>query len=332
MLLKIFKGTGPGVILLIFIVAIGTWAGSLIEPRLATSFHYDTDPLPLYALLKSLTGKSAMAGTLVSFLLILLMAILLVNFNTTVFFINERTFLPAVIYVLLTGIFPYHQVLNPVLPAAVLLMISIMRIMEAYRKNGTAFNFFDAAVLIGTGSLFYANLIWFGVLALIGIAILRTGNMKEIVLAILGLATPLIITAGIYYVAGKDLQGLFSASLYNLFGEAGKYYFSRVTVTGLIIFGLAVILSLFYLFSVLNSKKIKSRKTFTVLNWTLIISLVLFFSLPSVSVEMIFIVAIPVSYIMAHYFVFSRNKTIPGILFTAIFITIIAIQVMFLGF
>jgi hypothetical protein len=258
------------------------------------------------------------------------MAVLLVSFNTTVFFINERTFLPAVIYILLTGVFPYYQLLNPVLPASVLLMIAIMRIMEAYRKNVTAFNFFDASVLIGTGSLFYANIIWFGLLAIIGIAILRTWNMKEILLAILGLATPLIIVAGIYYVAGKDLQSLLSSSLYNLFGEAGKYYFSRITVTGLIIIGLAIILSLFYLFSVLNSKKIKSRKTFTLLNWTLLISLVLFFSVPSASVEMIFIGAIPVSYIMAHYFVFSRNKIVPGIFFTAIFLTVAVIQVLFI--
>ena len=35
-------------------------------------------------------------------------------------------------------------------------------------------NFFDAAILISTGSLFYANLIWFGLLVIIGIALIRT--------------------------------------------------------------------------------------------------------------------------------------------------------------
>lgn len=330
MLLKVFRGTGPGVVILIFLVAVAVWASALFEPRLASSFHYDTNPMPLYALLKSLTGKSAFAGTIVSFLLVLFMAILLVNFNTTVFFINERTFLPALIYVLFSGLFPYYQVLNPVLPAAILLMISIIRIMEAYRKNGTAFNFFDASVLIGIGSLFYANLIWFGLLAIIGIAILRTGNFKEIVLAILGLCTPVIITTGIYYVAGKDLQNLASVTLYNLFGETGSYYFSRITVTGLVILGLSVIVSLFYLFSVVNSKKIKSRKTFTELTWTFIISIVVYFSLPSASVELIFIGTIPISYFLAHYFVFSRNKVMPELFFSAMFLIVAVIQVLFI--
>jgi len=258
------------------------------------------------------------------------MAILLVNFNTTVFFINERTFLPALLYILLTGLFPYYQVLNPVLPAAVLLMIAIMRIMDAYRKNGIAFNFFDASVLIGIGSLFYANLIWFGLLAIIGIAILRTGSVKEIILALLGLCTPMIITVGVYYVAGKDLPGLASMSVYNLFGESGKYYFSRITITGLILIGLSVIVSLFYLFSVVNSKKIKSRKTFTELIWSLIIAVALYFSVPSVSVEMIYIGAVPASYILAHYFVFSRNKNIPGIFLSVMILVVAVIQIMFI--
>lgn len=331
MLLKVFRGIGPGVVILIFLAALAVWANALFEPRLAVSFHYDNNPMPLYALLKSLAGKSAFAGTIISFILVLLTAILLVNFNTTVFFINERTFLPALIFVLFSGLFPYYQVLNPVLPAAVLLMIAIMRILEAYRKNGTAFNFFDAALLIGIGSLFYANLIWFGLLTIIGIAILRTGNFKEIVLALFGMCTPVIITAGIYYVAGKDLQNLVSVTLNNLFGDAGSYYFSRVTITGLVIIGLSVLGSLFYLISVVNNKKIKSRKTFTLLIWIFIICIVVFFSLPSASVELIYIVTIPVSYFLSHYFVFSRNKFMPGFFFSAMFLVVAVIQVLFIS-
>ena len=62
---------------------------------------------------------------ILSFLMVSLMAFLLVNFNTTVFFIHERTFLPALFYVLLGGFFPDHQLLNPVLPASIFLMLAI---------------------------------------------------------------------------------------------------------------------------------------------------------------------------------------------------------------
>ena len=101
-------------------------------------------------------------------------------------------------------------------------MLAIMRIMDGYRIQGIAYNFFDAGILISTGSLFYANLIWFGLLVIIGIALLRTGNIKEIAISVLGLVTPYILTFGIYYVLGKDLKNYLSLIEYNLFGKADR--------------------------------------------------------------------------------------------------------------
>ena len=123
-----------------------------------------------------------------------IISFLLVNFNTTSFFINERTYLPALFYILAGGFFPEYQSLNPALPASLFLMLAIIRIMDGYRKAGIANNFFDAGILISTGSLFYANLIWFGLLIIIGIALIRTVNLSDIAIAILGLLTPYLIT------------------------------------------------------------------------------------------------------------------------------------------
>jgi hypothetical protein len=329
MLLKIFRGTGPGVVVLIFLAAILVWLNAFLGQHDPQPFHYDINPMPLYGLLKDFAIKSALAGTIASFVMVLLMAFMLVSFNTTEFFINERTFLPSIVYVLLTGVFPSCQELNPVLPAALLLMIAMRRIMDAYRKNGTAYNFFDASLLIGIGSLLYANLIWFGILSIIGIALLRTGNVKEILLAILGLITPPAITAGIYYVTGRDMMNLVNIARENLFGEAGSYYFSRVTVSGLVVIGLISLISIFYLLTVMNGKKIKSRKTFSLLIWSFLISVVVYFVIAGVSVEMIYISAIPLSYFLTHYFVFIKKKIVPEIFFTALIIVIAVIQVLY---
>lgn len=330
MLLKLFRGTGPGIIFLILLTATGVWTSAFINPHLPTSFHYDLNPMPLYALLKGAIGNNAAVGVIFSFILTILVSFLLVNFNTAVFFINERTFLPAVIYVLFSGLFPYYQLLNPVLPASLFLMLAIRRIMDAYRKNGTAYNFFDASLLIGTACLLYANMIWFAILPIIGIAILRTGNVKELILSLLGLCTPLLLTVGIYYVAGKDLNILISDVKYNLFEKAGDYYLTRITIAGLIIVGMSVLLSIIHLLSVINVKKIKSRKTFTEFIWTFLISIIVYFALPSASVEIIYIAAVPLSYFLTHYFLFSKKRVIPEIFFTALFIIIIVLQILYI--
>jgi hypothetical protein len=265
-----------------------------------------------------------------SFGVLSLMLFILVSFNTSVFFINERTFLPAVIYLLFGAMFPQNQVLNPVLPASVFLMLALIRIMGAYRKPGTAFNFFDAGILISIGSLFYANLIWFGILVIVGIALLRSGDIREIIAAIIGIAVPYAIAAGIYYVTGKDLLLFFSDLRINLFGRAAESNFGTVTIIALIFSGLLVLVSLGFLFSQLNSKKIKSRKTFYLLLWVFIISIALYIFMPSASVEVLWLAAIPAGYFLVHYFIFSGRKLVPGIIFSAFFLLIILIQILYI--
>jgi hypothetical protein len=325
-MLRIFKGTGPGVILLIVITLCALWISAFLDPQMAGTSAYELSPMPLYRIIKLLIGNNPLPGVLFSSLIMIIMLFLMVYFNTKVFFINERTLLPALFYLFFSALFPQCQVLNPVLPAVVFLMIAIMRVMDSYRKPGVAFNFFDAGILISIGSLFYANLIWFGLLALIGIALLRTGSIKEIAISILGLVTPYILITGLYYVFGKDLLQFFSDIKENLFGEAESHFITRLIVIVLIYIGMSLIISIVFLLMQMNSKKIKTRKTFSLLLWGFFISLILYFALPSVSLEMIWITGIPASYFLAHYFVFARKRLLPEILFSGLFLLILLVQ------
>ncbi len=328
MLLRLYKGTGPGEIALVLLIAVLIWLNAFIHPVLNSTLYYDIDPMPLYRLLSMAIGKSVITGTAFTFVLVLLMIFLVTNFNTSHFFINERTFLPSTIYLLLTGLFPHYQTLNPVLPASVFLMLAIRTIADSYRKPGIAHNFFDASFLIGTGSLFYANTIWFGVLIFIGITIFRTGNIREFVITLIGLITPFLLTAGIYFVLGLNITSLKESFIFNLFSESDKYSFPRMVIAGIVILEIIVIVSLVYLFSTINNKKIKSRKTFTTLIWTMVICLTVYFAVPSASGELIWFVAIPVSYIVAHYLIFSHNKIIPEIVFSIILLVLIFMQIL----
>jgi hypothetical protein len=326
MLLRLFKGIGPGVIFLIALTLGALWVSTFLNPQMPVPAVYETNPMPLYGIIKQITGNNLLGGVIFSFLSVTILIILLVGFNTSVFFINERTFLPALFYILFSALFPQQQIMNPVIPASVFLMIALMRIMKAYRKQGTAFNFFDAGLLISIGSLFYINILWFGLLLIIGIALLRTGNIKEIAISILGLLTPFILTIGLYYVSGKDIGAFLADINYNLFGKTSGYSFSKLTIIVLILTGIILLISTAFLLMRMSSKKIKSRKTFYMLLWALFISLVLYLLLPSVSVEMIWITGIPASYILAHYFVFVRKKIIPEIMFSGMFVLIILLQ------
>jgi hypothetical protein len=330
MLLRQFKETGPLTIFLIVVTLIAVWASAFINLKGRFSLYFDLEPMPLYGLITGLIGTNPIPGLLFTMLLVVIMAFIMVNLNTSLFFINERTFLPALLYILLSGLFPQYQLMNPALFSGIFLMLAIKRIMESYRIQGTAYNYFDAGILVGTGSLFYANLIWFGLIIIIGIALLRTISVKEIAITLIGLATPFVITFGIYYVAGKDANELLSLVSYNLFGKIAAFEFSRLTIVVLSYVGFLSLRSLGFLFMVMNSKKIQSRKTFYLLLWILVISISVYFISPSVSVEIVWLAGIPVSYLLAHYFVFIRNKLVPEIFFSLLFILIGLIQFWYL--
>jgi hypothetical protein len=330
MLLRIFRGVGPETIFMIVVTQILIWASAFINLQGRFSLYFDLDPMPLYGVLSSIIGTNPLPGIIFTLLLVGLMAFLIVNLNTYLFFINERTFLPAVIFILLSGLFPQYQVLNPAIFGAMFLMLAIRRIMETYRVSGTAFQFFDAGIFIGIGSLFYANLIWFGIILVAGVIMLRAISLKEIIISFIGILTPFVITFAVYYLLGKDLNELWDIILYNLFGRTGNFEFSKLTIVTLVFTGLLTLRSLTFLFMVINTKKIQARKTFSILMWIMMISLGIFFFLPSVSVEIVWITGIPVSYFLAHYFVFVKKKLMPEIIFTVLFLLIIVIQVLYL--
>ena len=79
-------------ILLIIITLFAIWMSALLNQRLHPRFIYETDPMPLYGLLKTAIHNSHTMGVILSFLMVSLMAFLMVNFNTTVFLYMKGLF------------------------------------------------------------------------------------------------------------------------------------------------------------------------------------------------------------------------------------------------
>lgn len=330
MLLRFFKGTSPGVIFLIALTFLAVWISTFSHPSTGTQYSSSDNQMPLYGFLMVILGSGQFLANLLSLSIVTFLIFLIVNFNTTLFFINERTFLPALFFVLIIGIFPEFQKLNPAIPASLLLLLALKRIMAGYHKQGIAYNFFDAGILISTGSLFYANLLWFGIIIIIGVILLRTVNVFELALSLIGLVTPYLIIFGLYYAFGYNLDDLLSIIYSNLFNVSDGYLFQRLTVVTLVFEMIIVLMSIGYIIMQQNTKKIKSRKTFSLLIWVFIISLVVYLAVPSVSVEMIWLTGIPVSYFLSYYFILNKKKLVSEILFTVLFVLVLLIQILYI--
>jgi hypothetical protein len=327
-MLRLFRGTGPGVILLTLTLAVAFWLVSLTIPE-TYSFGASIHPMPLSELIDSLMGSSVVVPQLISLAMVLVIASLLVSFNTGSFFINERTFLPATIYLVLLSLFPYWPVFNPVLPATILFIFAVMRIAGTYRQSGISYNFFDAALLISSGSLLYANLIWFGLIIFAGIFLLRTFNFTEAGVVIIGLITPYALLYGFYYVSGRDLSDLTMQITTALFRDSGDYVWSRMLIVTMVFVSLTLLIALVHLTSVLKSKKVRSRKIFAILLWILVVSLSVYLFVPSASAELFPLLLIPVSYLLPHFYLsMKRKKIMPELMFTGTLLLVVVLQLL----
>lgn len=328
MLLRFFRKTDPFVIFLIVAAVILLWLKPLLNPGIPAASVHDTSPMPLYALLKTITGNSHIAGTAAVMAMLLLMAYLLVSFNTSVIFIEERTFLPAVIYILLVSFFNEYQTLNPVLPASLFLIAALRKIMNTHRVQGIAYDLFDAGFLISAGSLFYANFIVFGILLIAGILLLRSAGIRELLLGLIGMVTPWALITAYYYVSGKETFEALSLLSINMQADMPDHDPKMFETAAIIFMTLVVVISILHLLSVINTRKIRSRKTFFLLLCVLLISVTMFLVSPSVSYEMVWIAGIPESYFLSHYFLFLRRKIVSEIIFTVLFLTVVMMNIL----
>jgi hypothetical protein len=162
----------------------------------------------------------------------------------------------------------------------------------------------------------------------VGIIILRPLNIRELIISVIGLAAPWFITLGFAYISGSDLNSMLSDISLDLFGREAASHLNWVTIISLAVVGLIFLICTLYLLSAINTKKIKSRKTFVLLLWIFIISIVIYIIFRPVSLEVFWITAVPVTYILTHYFVFKRKRLLPEIYFTALFVLAAVVQLL----
>jgi len=312
-MIRLFRGTGIGPVLVMTLITAALWIQYFINPPQLMPAP-GGDAMPLWDLIFNPLSGFPLLAVFLSSVMMVITVIVMIRFNTTVFFIPKRTYFPALFFILYFSAFPEGMILNPAMPAALLIMVGIWRMMAAYRMNGMAFNFFDAALIISSAGMFYAGALWFVLLVITGALILRAPDFREIIITIAGALLPWIILYAVWYLTGGSMSDLTEIIRHNLFDRMPSVTLSRALIVLLIVIAVGFLPALLSLIREMLKLKIRSRKTFELLLWMTVICAVAYAITPSVSVEIIAITAIPVSFIMANYCAFTRRPLIPEIL------------------
>lgn len=305
MLLKLFKGIHPSVIGLIFVSAVGIWMNTMLNP-VDSNFLFNSNPMPLYGILIRYISPESLAGTFLSMIIWIIQGFLLVRLNTKFFFINERTYLPAIIFILSSFFIEDLQMLNPVIFSSIFLLLAVEKMLDTYQTNKIYSKFFDAGLLLGVGMMFYINIGLFLIVIWIGMLIFRIVNWRELLLPVLGLCTPGLITVVIYYLLYGDLNLLYELIKLNI--SSFNYYIDQYQLYFLGYLALLFVFASSQIIRDFTRKKVRSRKIFKMFWWVFIINIAFFFVVPWASYELVVLGFIPFTYLLTNYFVKIRVK------------------------
>ena len=265
-------------------------------------------------------------AVILNYALVIIICFLLLQINAKFAFIKERTFLPVYVFLFIVYAIPEFHVVQPIFFSAIFILISIRSLFNSFEKRSAITNAFDAGIFIGIAGLFYFYLNILVVIVPISLFILKNKiTWREIIAPIIGLLIPWLFIFTYYYV-WKDISQLIEL-ISNSFIKHDATLVKKITVQTYIVYLLIItFISSIFILMRYGEKNISTRRFFKILAFYFGGTFLLL-SIPSVSFEIIVILAIPLTYLITNYLIFMRRKFWAELFMTLLVLISITIQI-----
>ncbi|HEY5510113.1 MAG TPA: hypothetical protein VIK10_03715 [Prolixibacteraceae bacterium] len=307
MLLRLFNNKNVYSAILIPVVAFLFWMEPLRVPT-ALVVQPGEGMMPLYIFFAKFFTGTTIWPVMTGFLLVLLNALILSLLSYEFQFLQQRTFLPGIIYIATVSAFPSLQTFHPAYPATFFLLLSIYFIFSTYHRKNEISSTFNASFLLSVGALFYLPVVTLFPLIWISIFVLqKNDNWRLLVIPLIGITLPLLFLWSFLYVSGSD-QAIIFTILEGMKAVNNQFIFEPAF---LILTGFIFLLSAFGSISLINSvniRKMSTRKYFIIIYWIIGLTIPSAFLFHSTDLGVIALSTIPVSFLMAHFFLSSKRN------------------------
>ncbi len=315
MLFKLFKSNHPYVIFLIPILGIALWIPSLFDFPIEFPVIETKANTLLYKWLTDYLISYPKISSAIALLLLILQSFIIIRLNFTHIFIENKTYLPSVLFVVFGSLFVSHQHLHPALISNFFLLWALDKALVIEKEQNRLKRYFESGFFLGFGALFFPNSYVFIPIIWLTLIILRNSRWREWTSNLIGFIVPAALYLSIMFLYDKNeiviqnFQQIISSPFNNFsFSSYALIPIGIIFTTSLI----AILTSLRYI----GIKKISTRKYFTFFFWFLILTILLFYFHPSIGLEIIYILAIPLSILAALFYTETRSKWAAEILFS----------------
>lgn len=311
-------------IVLLFVGA-ALWLPYSINPVMDMQF-YDLYPMPLYKPLLSVFQFNPYIGLLLQFACIGFSIFLLSTINSQFRLIEKRTSFYIFLGILFAVFFPHYQQFNPMMFAAVLVLLGFLSIFKLYKNEGNLHHMYEAGLFFSAAGLIHANVFFLTLIVFFGIVMLIPFNWRQWASAIFGILTPLFFLFSWLVLFNKFDYFLFILQQ-NTINAAGfskfSLPFSYVNIALLVLYTLLFIASVCFVFLGTAVKKVAIHKYYTLLFLFFCFIVLCYIAIPWVGIDIFYFSSVPTVFFIANYMSNMRRNWLTNLISGVLFVLVL---------
>lgn len=309
------------------LLAVIFWGAELVDPvrsGLAAAAYGEqviAPPagMPLGTLIDQWLGYVPGIGILLSSILVFVNSFFVTRVVIRNVIFLERTYMPAIIYLLVSsGYYNSYMSFRPLL-VAFLVLVAAEIIFKSYNYKALATGpYMVVGFIFGTAGAIYAPALFLAALIPVGLFIFRLFDIREWVAAIGGWLMPLFFSAYGVWLAGGDFLSVIPAcrdALMTPLELPSASLFSSFEWTFIGCVAVLFVLSIVTFLGRSRSYKLKPFKVYIFFIWTLVIAALILAFVPCRSFYQLPILAIPLAVIIPTYFNSRKPNFISNFLY-----------------
>lgn len=325
MIIKIFRTYNPlnalGLAIVLFVLRIGyvfnapaSIGFTFVEPfvRALMPIHYEHFFSP---------GLNIFLAAVLVFIQALLVNFLVNKYNL----LGKPTFLPALMYVTVSGLFTPFLVLSQPLVCNFLLIWMLFKLFNFYKGEEAKSTAYDLGMIVALGSLIYFPFIYLFLVIWIALIIFKPFNWREWVAGIIGYATIFFFLAVYFYLHDEFAQFY---SIWLPLATKFPNHFNINYYNYLVLIPVMLILALCFVKLRQNFFRsyVQVRKSFQLLFFVFLVAGLAFYVKAEFSLDHFLLCAVPAAVFFAYYFLYANVKWVYESLFLILLISIIYFQ------
>jgi hypothetical protein len=265
------------------------------------------------------------ANIFLAAVLVLVQAILLNYLVNHYNLLGKPTFLPALMYITVSGLFTPFLLLSPPLICNFLVIWMLFKLFDLYKGEDAKSTAYDLGMIVALGSLIYFPFIYLFLVVWIALIIFKPFNWREWIAGVLGYGTIYFFLAVFYYLNNRlnEFSGIWAPLGTKFPDKINIDYYNYLVL-------IPVIIILFLCFVKLRENFFRSyvqvRKSFQLLFFVFLIAGLSFYVKAEFHLNHFLLCTIPCAIFFAYYFLYATNKWVFETLFFLLLVSIIYFQ------